>query len=279
MIRLPNLKTLLFVGFVGASVVMMLVTAVSPIPDLLKIIFLAIALFIDILAASTRYYSYLFIPFTAIKKGTIVLSSEEPFYLSPSGNAIVTREGSDVFATAFIKIPIYKSATEMTEEEKIDFARLFSRIVSLSRTPFRVTSQMYLINKDEYIGQIRDKINEVEERYQKYTADKTTPASTLERSKGEVTMWHNLLESIGRIQSHALLNYVSVTAIGSTEEEAVSLVSQQADELSAGIGAILGVAATSMTGEEILLVTQPDYTIPFSTVSEEIRQKTVTEGL
>lgn len=276
---MPSLKSLLFVAFVGISLVIMIITSTLQIPSYIKIIFLAIALFIDILAMSTRFYSYLFIPLYKMKDKTIVLSNEEPFYIAPSGNAIITREGSDVYATAFVKIPIYKSATEMNEEEKIDFARLFSRIVSISKTPYKITTQMYLINKDDYINKIRDKLNEVEERYQKSMSEKETNPSIVEREKGEVTMWHNLLESIGRIQSHALLNYVTVTATGSTEEEATALATQQADELSSGIGATLGITTTMMTGEEILLVTQADYTIPFSTVSEEIRQKTVSEGL
>ncbi|MDE1827824.1 MAG: hypothetical protein KGH65_01550 [Candidatus Micrarchaeota archaeon] len=276
---MPSLKSLLFVAFVGISLVIMIVTSTLQIPSYVKIIFLAIALFIDILAMSTRFYSYLFIPLYRMKDKTIVLSNEEPFYIAPSGNAIITREGSDVYATAFVKIPIYKSATEMNEEEKIDFARLFSRIVSISKTPYKITTQMYLINKDEYINKIRDRLNEVEERYQKSMSEKEANPSVVEREKGEVTMWHNLLESIGRIQSHALLNYVTVTAMGSTEEEATALATQQADELSSGIGATLGITTSMMSGEEILLVTQADYTIPFSTVSEEIRQKTVSEGL
>ena len=276
---MPSLKSLLFVAFVGLSLVIMILTSTLAIPSYVKIIFLAVALFIDILAMSTRFYSYLFIPLYKMKNRTIVLSNEEPFYIAPSGNVIITREGSDVYASAFVKIPIYKSATEMNEEEKIDFARLFSRIVSISKTPYKITTQMYLINKDEYIAKIRDKLNEVEQRYQKSMSEKEANPSVVEREKGEVTMWHNLLESIGRIQSHALLNYVTVTATGSTEEEATALATQQADELASGIGATLGITTTMMTGEEILLVTQADYTIPFSTVSEEIRQKTVSEGL
>ncbi|MDE1869463.1 MAG: hypothetical protein KGH71_00560 [Candidatus Micrarchaeota archaeon] len=276
---MANLRNLLFISFVGISLVLMIVTVSLSIPNYLKIIFLIVALFIDILAASTRYYTYLFVPFTKIKDKTIVLSNEEPFYLAPSGTALIVRDGNEVYATAFIKIPIYKSATEMNEEEKIEFARLFSRIVSLSRTPLRISSQMYLINKDDYITKIRDRLNLVEENYQKASVDKSTDAGAIERLKGEVTMWHNLLESIGRVQSHALINYASVTALGTTEEEATSLVTQQAEEIAAGIGAILGINAPLMTGEEILLVTQPDFTIPFSTVSESIRQKTVEEGL
>ncbi|MDE1804998.1 MAG: hypothetical protein KGH59_04430, partial [Candidatus Micrarchaeota archaeon] len=97
--------------------------------------------------------------------------------------------------------------------------------------------------------------------------------------KGEVTMWHNLLDSISKVQSHALFHYAMVSASGSTDEEAIALATQQAEELAAGIGAILGTSATLMTGEEILLATEADYTIPFSTINEEIRQKTMEEGL
>jgi hypothetical protein len=228
---------------------------------------------------STRFYTYIFGPILRMKNRTIILDNEEPFILSPSGNAVISREGERVYATVFIKIPIYRSATEMSDEDKADFARLFSKIVTLSMTPFKISSQMYIINKDDYINSIRDKLNNAENLYQKFINDKNVAPNLLERVKGEVTMWHNLLESIGRTQSNALMNYVSVTASGGTEEEAVSLAIQQADELAAGIGATLGTQAYVLTGEEIFLVTQPEYMIPFSTVSEEMRQRSIEEGL
>lgn len=270
---------LLFVSFVGAALVMILVSANLPIPGFAKFIILIVGLVLDILAAATRFYSNLFIPFYKMKNGTVVLSEEDPFLLSPSGEAIISRRGESVYATAFLKIPVYRSATEMSAEEKVDFARLFSRIITLSKTPFKLSTQLYTINKDDYIGRISDKLSEVEELYQKDSAGKSAPQATIDRERGQITMWHNLLESISKAQSHALLNYASVTAVGGSEDEAISLASQQADELSAGIGSILGATPTLISGQEILLIVQPEYTIPFSTVSEQIRQKTMEEGL
>ncbi|MDE1805066.1 MAG: hypothetical protein KGH59_04785, partial [Candidatus Micrarchaeota archaeon] len=228
---MPSLKMLLFVSFLGAALVVMILSSIAPIPPPLKIVFLIIALILDLIAAATRYYTYLFIPFYKMKNRTLILSDEEPFMLAPSGNAITRRDGSDVYATSFIKIPIYKSATEMNDEEKVEFARLFSRVVSLSKVPFKLTSQMHLINKDEYINKIRDKLNEVEELYQKAVADKVASPTMMERMKGEVTMWHNLLDSISKVQSHALFHYAMVSASGSTDEEAIALATQQAEEL------------------------------------------------
>ncbi len=269
----------IFAVLIGASVVIMVVTNALPIPSFIKLFVLIIALLLDLLATSTRFYTYLLAPVSKMKGGRIVLNNDEAFVMSPSGNGITIRERNNVYATVFVHIPIYKSATEMTDQEKVDFARVFSRIVTLSRNPFKISSEMYIINKDEYINNVRSKLNEAEDNYQKLLSSKSSPPNLLERAKGQITMWHNLLESIGKAQSHALINYVAVTASGGNEEEALSLATQQAEELSAGIGAVLGATASIITGEEIYLITQPEYTIPFSTVTEQMRQKNISEGL
>ena len=77
----------------------------------------------------------------------------------------------------------------------------------------------------------------------------------------------------------ALEAFAMVTAQGGNEEEAVSLALQQADELASGVSAVFGVTATILEGEEMLKFIEPDYMIPIATVSEQIREKSVSQGV
>jgi hypothetical protein len=235
-----------------------------------------LALFFDIIAFSTKLYAVFFIPFLKMKKGVVVMETEEPFVMSPSGNAIIVRKDRDVYASAFVKIPTYRSGTEMQPDEKIDFARLFSRALTISRKPVKFGAQLYVINKDAYINNIRNKLNEAEERYQEAIVKKDISKADAERIRGEVTMWHNLFDNVSKVKSQALEAYAMTTALGGNEEEAVNLALQQADELCAGISSVFGVTATIAEGEDMLKFVEPDYMIPLVTISEQIRERTVT---
>jgi hypothetical protein len=241
----------------------------------LSLFLVVLTLFFDIIAFSTKFYAVFFMPFLKMKKRTVVMESEEPFVMAPSGNALIVRKDKDVYASAFIRIPTYRSGTEMQPDEKVDFSRLFSRAVTLSRRPVKFGAQLYVINKDTYINSIRNKLNEAEERYQEAMVKKDITKAESERIRGEVTMWHNLFDNVNKVKSQALEAYAMTTALGGNEEEAVNLALQQADELAAGISAIFGVTATIVEGENLLKYVEPDYMIPIVTISEQLRERTV----
>lgn len=273
-----NSQLLIFVIFIGAALLFAFVASTTPYP-LANVAFGILSLLLAVVAFSTKYYSYLVLPALRMKGRAMVLSADDPFYMAPSGNALIVKEGSNSYASVFIKIPVYRSSTEMSAAEKADFARLFSRILALTKSPVKISSQLYVINKDDYINSIRNKLNEAGERYAESEAKKGVPKSVSERIRGEVTMWRNLLNNVSEVHSQSLFTYAMLTAMGGSDEEAVNIAVQQAEELAAGISATLGVNASIATGSEMLNFTEPDYMIPVETVSERLRQKTIEEGI
>ena len=239
----------------------------------LAVVFAVLALLSSIVAFATKDYLFLFEPFTKMKHMNIVIEESDPFYMAQSGNAIVVRRGNDIFATAFIKIPIYSTATEMDDDQKYNFAILFARLVSISKTPMRLSSQLHAINKDEYLARINAKLNESEGRYNVLQGDKNADPKALDRVKGEVTMWRNMLDNVSRSNSQQLGVYASVSAAGNSEDEAINMVSVRAEEIAAGISTTLGVSANVMSGNEILVFTDPDKMIPPATISEIMKYK------
>ena len=255
------------VGFVFATLTGLPSPGLSPV----ALVFALIALLAAVLAFATRYYYYLYAPMLRAKSGNVVLDSGDAFYMSQNASAILVRKDNLIYATAFIKVPVYSSSTEMNDEQKFNFANVFSRMVSVSKTPIRVTSQLYSINKDEYISRVTSRLNEAESRYNAIQLDKNASKPQLDRIKGEVTMWHNLLDSVSKANSQALDVYAAVTVFGGTEEEALNLIALKADEIAAGISATVGVTASVVTGTEMLVMIEPEYMIPPTTISELMR--------
>ncbi len=236
-----------------------------------------VALVASVIAFGTKDYFYIYPALMRMKHMTATIDSAEPFYIAPSGNSIIVRRDNDIYATAFIRIPIYHSATEMSDEEKFNFSTLFSRLIAISKSPIRISSELHSINKDEYIARINAKLNDAEGRFNAVQGDSKVDPKVLDRVKGEVTMWRNMLDNVSRANSQELEVYASVTSLGASEDEAVNLVMIKAEEIAAGISATLGVTATVVTGTDMLVYMEPDYMIPPTTISEMIKLKSAPE--
>lgn len=270
-----------FIAFFAASVFMVLIVSSIPtalLPSGFKILLLIIAFFIDAVAISTRFYSYLITPLIKQRKRHIVLSNEDAYWLSVSGDAILHREGEQYVATVYIKIPIYVSATEMTPEEKLEFTSQMAKLLSVGDTPTRYTTQIHIMNKDSYIDTLRNMMNSSENEEAKMMSSNASQKD-LERVKGKVSMWHHIMDNASSTLSLEQVTYAAISSIGSKEFEAVSGVQQKAREAMSGISAVLGVTPSVMTGESILRFVEPEYLIPYSTVSEQISKSMREEVL
>ncbi len=238
-----------------------------------KLVFLFLALFVDVLGFASRRYLYVMTTFVQQKRRNLVLSAEEPYWLSSSEDSIVRRTKAGIVATAYISIPFYKSATEMTDDEKLEFSRQVSRLVGISADPIRFTAELYLMNKDAYIQELRDAIN-AEENEEAQLSQSSSTTEQLEIVRGKLAMWRNVMQGASSASSMELVSYAAISALGSKEYEAISLVQQKAREVISAIGATLGVTPSVIAGREILKFVEPEYLIPFSTVSAQMEKKT-----
>jgi hypothetical protein len=274
---LADKNEILSVVLFGSGMVILLIMGMLPSGQLLfnviALIFSIICVSVSVLMFASKDLFYMFEPIMKMKNKVAVINSEEPYYMSPNGASVLVRTDTGVYATSFVKIPVYSSSTNMTDEEKFNFSGLFARLVGLSKDPMRISSQLYMINKDEYISRINAKLNEVQERYNTLQNDKSAQKSALDRAKGEVTMWHNLLDNVSRANSLSLSAYASITVIGGTEDEAVNLASLKADEIAVAISTTLGVMATVASGNEIRVFIEPDYLLPPGTVGGMMKSK------
>ena len=265
-------KIFVFLGLLGIAIVLLIIDisfTTLVIAPVYKMLILVLVIFFDLLAFSSRFYTYLILPFILQRKRSIVLSKDDAYWISSTSDAILHKEGDDFLATVYIKVPLYRSATEMTNDEKIEFTRQVSRLVGTSREPTRFTSLLYVMNKDSYIQTLRDTISNAEHKEADLTANGAS-ASEIERARGQLSMWHSMLDNVSKTTSLELMIYSSVSAKGVKEYEAISSAQQRAREVISGIAAIFGVTPSLVTGDAILKFVEPEYLIPYSTISEQI---------
>jgi hypothetical protein len=269
-----NPKIFLITGFMISGLVLALIAAYIPsglITDIPKFIIFIIAMGLIVVGFSCRYYSYLIQPILKQRRKNIVLSDQVPYWLASTSDCIVSKRGEDFVATAFINIPMYVSASEMTDEERQRFSVQMSRLVSVNKDPVRFSSVLRVMDKDDYLKKIKELIG-LSENEESIAVQKNDPVA-LERARGKLSMWKKILDHIGSKSSMELVTFATVSATGSKEYEAITISQQKAKELMNGIGTILGVTPNIIIGAEILKLVEPEYLIPLSTISEEITKK------
>ncbi len=268
-------KVLMFLGLLLLSFIFLVAAVASPIsiiPSPAKLLFLLFSMVFDLLAFASRYYSQYIFEILKQHRREVVLSEENAYKLSETGEAVIARKGEAYIATIYMSIPLYVSGSEMPAEERLEFGKQMGRLISINKEPVRYTTQMRVLNKDSYIEEIHDLITSSENEVVKLLGSKG-PEGEIARLKGRIEMWSNILNSIGATQSLELVTYATVSASGANELEATSAVQQKARDLMSGISATLGVIPLLAVGNELIRLIEPEHSVPFTTVTEQITKR------
>ncbi len=270
-----NQKVLVFIGFMALSLAMLAVAVVLPYNIFLiipKFIFLILAVIFDVMAFSSRYYTYLLLPFVRQRRKDVVINDQTPYWLASGGECIIRKIDNYFVATAYINIPLYVSASEMSDEEKLRFSMQLSKLIGISKDPVRFTSELYLMNKDTYILRLKDTITSIENE-EATLKERGATEGEMEHVRGKLSMWKKMLDNIATSPSYELGTFAAISAFGYKEYEAITNVQVRARELMNGIASSMGVPPSIVTGSEILKYVEPEYLIPFSTAEEEINRR------
>jgi hypothetical protein len=100
--------------------------------------------------------------------------------------------------------------------------------------------------------------------------DKKAPENELEHVKGKLSMWRKMLDTMSNNISFELGTFATVSSKGVKEFEAITIVQQKAKELMNGIATTLGIPPNIVTGNDILKYVEPEYLIPYTTITEQI---------
>jgi len=259
-------REVVFYSFLGASILISLfvIGFTLYLPSFIKFVLI---LFSGVLA----YFAYFSFKFDYIalallsQKSKRIKTGDQRYWFSPTGDVLVTKIGNTFYASVFLRLHSYSSYTEKTDEEKVEFVRLWERAISSSEQPINFSSIVVYINREAYISAINERLLKAQNEYEE-AKRKEEKGAQIERLRGEVAMWKNILEHIKAMPSRNQLSIVIVTQKGENEEAAIANAKSVSSNLSLNLSAILGVEVTQLNQHEIEACIEAEKIMPPSEV-------------
>jgi hypothetical protein len=259
-------RDLLFYSFLGLSLLLsfFVIGFINYIPNFIKFILI-------LLSGILAYFSYFLFKFDYIalallsQRSKKIKTGGQRYWFSPTGDVLITKIGNTFYASVFLRVHSYSSYTEKTDEEKVEFVRLWERAISSSEQPINFSSIVVYINREAYLSAINERLLKAQTKYEEAKQKEEKPEE-IERLRGEVAMWKNILEHIKATPSRNQLNIVIVTQKGENEEAAIANVKTISSNIALNLSAILGVEVTQLNQEEIEACIEAEKIMPSTEV-------------
>jgi len=223
-------------------------------------------LMIAIICAASSFilykWGYWLVPY--FTKGQKTITSEEAIVdISQSEDVIVKREGGSFFATMFVAVKMFRSVTNMSDDEKIGFMDLWERAVSAMKSVVKYGVLLYV--KD--LGKYRESIEGRKSKAQMEIAreqDKPNPdKAKMDKLEREISMWDGMSARLDvGDKPTAILTYIQLSAKGSTKDGAIAAVRQSVNEVRTTIGTTLNVEVAPLTGEDMKRCFDWEFALP-----------------
>jgi len=207
-------------------------------------------------------YGYLFVPLLT-QRGNVVQIIEGGFEIPPSNDVVLKNLGGVYYASKYLGVRIFESASEKSMEENMVYSEYFERAISSVKYVTKFAIMIYMKDISDYRNRIETKHAEAQLRLAR-ERDKPDPdVLRLDRYEKEVAMWENQINKLTRgIKPMGLASYVMTTAVGVSKEAATAAATSQANELKATIANSLNVQVEMLAGDEMLRCFQWETAIP-----------------
>jgi hypothetical protein len=197
-------------------------------------------------------YGYLLVPLIT-ERTNIIMMSDLGYEVPPSQDVIVKKSGGVYYASAFLGIKIFESATEKSMEENVSYNEYFERAMSNLKYVTKIAYMLYV----EDVGQKRKSIETKRAEAQLRLArerDKPEPdVLKIDKYEREVAHWDLQLNKLIRgVKPMGVVAYTMTTAAGVSKEGAIASVKAQARELTTVLSNALNVEVKWLRGDEML---------------------------
>ncbi len=215
-------------------------------------------------------YGYLLIPMIT-QRGNIVQIMEGGYEVPPSNDVVLKNVGGVYYASKYLGVRIYESASEKSMDENIVYSEYFERAISSIKYVTKFAMMIYLKDITDHRSRIETKHAEAQLRLAR-ERDKPDPdVLKMDRFEKEVAMWENQINKLTRgIKPMGLVSYIMTTAVGVSKEAAMASANAQASELRATISNALNVQVDLLQGDEMLRCFQWETMIP--PIPQELEQ-------
>jgi hypothetical protein len=207
-------------------------------------------------------FGYVAVPLITTRSNIVVLTDSG--YEIPPGQDVILKHVSGIYyASVFLGVKMYESASDKTPEENIVYSEYFERAISSVKYVTKFAMLLYVKDLQGYRTSIETKHAEAQLRLAR-ERDKPDPdVLKLDRYEREVAMWEAHINRLTQgIKPMGLISYVMTTATGVSKEAATAAAKSQGNELRATLANALNVEIVPLKADEMLRCFEWEHMIP-----------------
>lgn len=197
-------------------------------------------------------YGYLFIPLIT-ERTKIVMVTDTGYEIPPSQDVIVKNVNGVFYASAFLGIKIFESATEKSAEENLAYTQFFERAISNIKYVTKVAYILFVEDVGEKRKLIETKRAEAQLRLARERDKPQADVLRMDKLEKEVQVRDaELTRLIKGVKPMGIIAYAQTTATGLSKDAAMAVARTQANELRTVLANALNVEVVNLSGDEML---------------------------
>lgn len=207
-------------------------------------------------------YGYLVVPLIT-QRQKIVMITDTGYETPPSQDVIIKKVGNEYYASAFLAIRIYESATERSQEQNVAYNKYFERAISNMRYAVKICYLLYAEDVAEKRRMIETRKAESQLRLAR-ERDKGEPdVLKMDKFEREIAMWETQLQRLIKgVRPMGVLAYAMTSAAGISKEAAVATLRAQVRELKVTLQNALNVQVEQLTADEMKKCFEWEFAFP-----------------
>lgn len=197
-------------------------------------------------------YGYLIIPFLT-QRARIVMVTSDGYEVPPEEDCIIKNSNGIFYASSFLSLKIYESATEKSLDENINYSKYFERAISNLKYVTKIAYMLYVEDVGEKRKMIETKRAESQLRLSREREKPEPDVLKIDKYERDVAHWDAQLNKLIKgVKPMGVIAYSMTTATGISKEAAIAAVRAQASELRSVLANALNLEVLQLTGDEML---------------------------
>jgi hypothetical protein len=219
-------------------------------------------------------YGYILVPLIT-ERSRIILKMDGGYEVPAAEDVIVKQmENGVYYASVFLGIKIFESATEKATEENVAYNEFFERAVSNLKYVTKISYMLYVEDIGEKRKQIEAKRAEAQLRLARERDKTDADVLKIDKYEREVAHWDlQLNKLIKGVKPMGVIAYAMTTAASLSKEGAMASAKAQANELMTVLANALNVEVKWLKGDEMMKCFEWERFFP--TTPQELEEATI----
>ncbi len=197
-------------------------------------------------------YGYIMVPLIT-ERTKVVMMSDLGYEVPPTQDVIIKSGNGVYYASCFLGLKIFESATEKSVDENMNYNQFFERAISNLKYVTKIAYMLYVEDVGEKRKTLESKRAEAQLRLQRERDKPQADALRIDKYEQEVAMQDTQLQRLIKgVKPMAVIAYAQTTAAGLSKDAAVAGARAQANELKTVLANALNVEVVQLAGDQML---------------------------